>query len=103
MMRPQVRGDTLIPSWSNAACIRHSPISGFSCSLRISLAISSVTTLGALRACDLSSSPLTPSCTQRFSVVYTVCLLTYGYVDTWRSQCVLHQPLLCRQIANLST
>jgi hypothetical protein len=27
----------------------------------------------------------------------------YGYVDTWRSQCVLHQPLLCRQIGNLST
>ncbi len=25
------------------------------------------------------------------------------YVDTWRSQCVLHQQRLCRQIANLST
>ena len=25
------------------------------------------------------------------------------YVDTWRSQCVLHQQHLCRQIANLST
>jgi hypothetical protein len=32
-----------------------------------------VTTLGALRARDLSSSPLTPSSTQRLSVVYTVC------------------------------
>ena|SRR2546421_1976772 len=31
------------------------------------------------RACDLSSSPLTPSCHQRFSVVYTVCLLTGKY------------------------
>ena len=30
-------------------------------------------------ACDLSSSPLTPSCHQRFSVVYTVCLLTPKY------------------------
>jgi len=35
--------------------------------------------LGALRACDLSSRPLTPSCHQRFSVVYTVCLLTAKY------------------------
>src|SRR5207248_1657145 len=25
------------------------------------------------------------------------------YVDTWRSQCVLHQQPLCRQIRNLST
>lgn len=31
------------------------------------------------RACDLSSSPLTPSCHQRFSVVYTVCLLIPKY------------------------
>src|SRR6266571_8644224 len=61
------------------ACMRHSPMSGFSCFLRISLATSSVTFLGALRACDLSSSPLTPSCHQRFSVVYTVCLLIAKY------------------------
>src|SRR2546422_3824714 len=73
MIRPHVRGDAFIPSWSNAACILHSPISGFSCFLRISLAISIVTTLGALRARDLSSRPLTPSLTHRFNVVYTVC------------------------------
>src|SRR2546430_463807 len=71
--------------------MRHSPMSGFSCFLRISLAISSVTTLGALRACDLSSSPLTPSATQRFRVVYTVCLLTAKYSameETDHSLCV---------------
>src|SRR5947209_18417026 len=76
MMRPHVRADSFIPSWSNTACMRHSPMSGFCWFSRSSLATSSVTFLGALRACDLSSSPLTPSFHQRFSVVYTVCLLT---------------------------
>src|SRR5256885_2444032 len=82
MIRPQVRGDTLMPSWRSAACMRHSPISGFSCFLRISLAISIVTTLGTLRACDLSSSPLTPSLTQRFNVAYTVCREVAKYSAT---------------------
>jgi hypothetical protein len=63
--------------------MRHSPISGFSCFLRISLAISSVTTLGALRARDLLSRLLTPSFTQHFKVVYTVCreVAKYSAID----------------------
>src|ERR1700730_1754804 len=68
MMRQHVRGDSFIPSWSNTACMRHSPMSGFSCFLRISLATSSVTFLGArlrVRLVIQSLDPFLPPAFQR--------------------------------------
>src|SRR5215469_2923049 len=56
-----------------AACTRHSPSSGFSCDLRISFMLSSVTfRLGCLGAWLLSSSSLTPSSTHLLRVAWTV-------------------------------
>ena len=81
-----VRGDTFIPSWSNTAYILHSPMRGFSCFLRISLATSSVTTRGALRACDLSSNPLTPSCTRAVSVLCTPSVCSPPHTRRWKQQ-----------------
>ena len=68
-MRPQVRGLRMMPSRLSAAWTRHAPSSGFCCnSLTVAMARRSTLRGPSLRACDLSSSPATPSATQRCKV-----------------------------------